>query len=121
MPKPNYAFAKRQREMAKKQKKEAKQRERAAEKTPPKPLPPTLPRHPNPRTEERENGYRHRQDVQRFEGLRPHHPGSRRTRALRALRGDQGAKKLIARARVEYDLVEGTQGATATNIRVMKG
>ena len=35
MPKPNYAFAKRQREMAKKQKKEAKQRERAAEKTPP--------------------------------------------------------------------------------------
>lgn len=30
--KPNYAFAKRQRELAKKQKKEAKQRERAAEK-----------------------------------------------------------------------------------------
>jgi hypothetical protein len=35
MPKPNYAFAKRQRELAKKQKKEAKQRERAAEKAPP--------------------------------------------------------------------------------------
>ena len=34
MPKPNYAFAKRQRELAKKQKKEAKQRERAAEKAP---------------------------------------------------------------------------------------
>jgi len=34
MPKPNYAFAKRQRELAKKQKKEAKQRERAADKTP---------------------------------------------------------------------------------------
>lgn len=34
MPKPNYAFAKRQREMAKKQKKEAKQRERAAERIP---------------------------------------------------------------------------------------
>ena len=32
MPKPNYAFAKRQRELAKKQKKEAKLRERAAEK-----------------------------------------------------------------------------------------
>jgi hypothetical protein len=32
--KPNYAFAKRQRELAKKQKKEAKQRERAADKTP---------------------------------------------------------------------------------------
>ena len=31
MPKPNYAFAKRQRELAKKQKKEAKQRERAAD------------------------------------------------------------------------------------------
>jgi hypothetical protein len=30
MPKPNYAFAKRQRELAKKQKKEAKQREREA-------------------------------------------------------------------------------------------
>jgi len=30
MPNPNYAFAKRQRELAKKQKKEAKQRERAA-------------------------------------------------------------------------------------------
>ena len=34
MPKPNYAFAKRQRELAKKQKKEAKQKERNAEKTP---------------------------------------------------------------------------------------
>ena len=34
MPKPNYAFAKRQRELAKKQKKEAKLRERAAEKAP---------------------------------------------------------------------------------------
>ncbi len=34
MPKPNYAFQKRQRELAKKQKKEAKQRERAAEKNP---------------------------------------------------------------------------------------
>ena len=32
MPKPNYAFAKRQRELAKKQKKEAKLRERAVEK-----------------------------------------------------------------------------------------
>ena len=37
MPKPNYAFAKRQRELAKKQKKEAKQRERDASK--PAPLP----------------------------------------------------------------------------------
>ena len=35
MPKPNYAFAKRQRELAKKQKKEAKQREREASKSPP--------------------------------------------------------------------------------------
>ena len=34
MPKPNYAFQKRQRELAKKQKKEAKLRERAAEKAP---------------------------------------------------------------------------------------
>ena len=34
MPKPNYAFAKRQRELAKKQKKEAKQRERDAAKQP---------------------------------------------------------------------------------------
>ena len=34
MPKPNYAFAKRQRELQKKQKKEAKLRERAAEKAP---------------------------------------------------------------------------------------
>jgi hypothetical protein len=34
MPKPNYAFAKRQRELAKKQKKEAKQRERVADKIP---------------------------------------------------------------------------------------
>jgi hypothetical protein len=34
MPKPNYAFAKRQRELAKKQKKEAKQRERDAAKNP---------------------------------------------------------------------------------------
>jgi hypothetical protein len=34
MPKPNYAFQKRQRELAKKQKKEAKLRERAAEKNP---------------------------------------------------------------------------------------
>jgi hypothetical protein len=39
MPKPNYAFAKRQRELAKKQKKEAKQRERAAEKAPADPMP----------------------------------------------------------------------------------
>ena len=35
MPKPNYAFAKRQRELAKKQKKEAKQKEREAAKAPP--------------------------------------------------------------------------------------
>jgi hypothetical protein len=35
MPKPNYAFAKRQRELAKKQKKEAKQREREAAKSQP--------------------------------------------------------------------------------------
>ena len=35
MPKPNYAFAKRQRELAKKQKKEAKQKERDAAKAPP--------------------------------------------------------------------------------------
>lgn len=35
MPKPNYSFAKRQREMAKKQKKEEKMRQRAAEKAPP--------------------------------------------------------------------------------------
>lgn len=35
MPKPNYAFAKRQRELAKKQKKEAKQREREAAKQQP--------------------------------------------------------------------------------------
>ena len=34
MPKPNYAYAKRQRELAKKQKKEAKQREREAQKAP---------------------------------------------------------------------------------------
>ena len=34
MPKPNYAFAKRQRELAKKQKKEAKLRERGADKIP---------------------------------------------------------------------------------------
>ena len=34
MPKPNYAFQKRQRELAKKQKKEAKQREREAAKLP---------------------------------------------------------------------------------------
>jgi len=40
MPKPNYAFAKRQRELAKKQKKEAKQRERAAEKNPTEATPP---------------------------------------------------------------------------------
>ena len=33
----------------------------------------------------------------------------------------KGAKKLTPRARVEYDLVEGPQGASATNIRVMKG
>ena len=39
MPKPNYAFAKRQREMAKKQKKEAKLRERAADKAPVEPMP----------------------------------------------------------------------------------
>jgi len=35
MAKPNYAFAKRQREMAKKQKKEAKLRERTAANAPP--------------------------------------------------------------------------------------
>jgi len=34
MPKPNYSFAKRQRELAKKQKKEAKQKEREAAKAP---------------------------------------------------------------------------------------
>ena len=34
MPKPNYSFAKRQRELAKKQKKEAKLREKAAAKNP---------------------------------------------------------------------------------------
>jgi hypothetical protein len=39
MPKPNYAFAKRQRELAKKQKKEAKQRERDALKQPAEPAP----------------------------------------------------------------------------------
>ena len=33
----------------------------------------------------------------------------------------KGAKKLTPRARVEYDLVEGAQGATATNIRVLQG
>ena len=33
----------------------------------------------------------------------------------------KGAKKLTPRARVEFDLVDGPQGATATNIRVMKG
>ena len=33
----------------------------------------------------------------------------------------KGAKKLTPRMRVEYDLTEGAQGATATNIRVMKG
>ena len=44
MPKPNYAFAKRQRELAKKQKKEAKQREREAAKAPPvEGTPPTEP------------------------------------------------------------------------------
>jgi hypothetical protein len=44
MPKPNYAFAKRQRELAKKQKKEAKQREREAAKAPPAEVtPPTEP------------------------------------------------------------------------------
>ena len=43
MPKPNYAFAKRQRELAKKQKKEAKMRERAAEKTPADAATPTTP------------------------------------------------------------------------------
>ena len=43
MPKPNYAFAKRQRELAKKQKKEAKLRERAAEKAPAEEAPPTPP------------------------------------------------------------------------------
>ena len=43
MPKPNYAFAKRQREIAKKQKKEAKLRERAAEKAPAEEAPATPP------------------------------------------------------------------------------
>ena len=44
MPKPNYAFAKRQRELAKKEKKEAKQREREAAKAPPpEGTPPTDP------------------------------------------------------------------------------
>jgi hypothetical protein len=41
MPKPNYAFAKRQRELAKKQKKEAKQKERDAAKAPGTDTPPT--------------------------------------------------------------------------------
>jgi hypothetical protein len=40
MPKPNYAFAKRQKELAKKQKKEAKQREKDAAKAPQEPPPP---------------------------------------------------------------------------------
>jgi hypothetical protein len=35
MPKPNYAFQKRQRELAKKQKKEAKQKAKDAERQPP--------------------------------------------------------------------------------------
>ncbi len=39
MAKPNYAFQKRQRELAKKQKKEAKLRQRAAEQAPPEPQP----------------------------------------------------------------------------------
>ena len=44
VPKPNYAFAKRQRELAKKQKKEAKQREReAAAAPPPEETPPADP------------------------------------------------------------------------------
>jgi hypothetical protein len=47
MPKPNYAFAKRQRELQKKQKKEAKQRERDASKAPPKARPPILPLRPH--------------------------------------------------------------------------
>ncbi len=41
MPKPNYAFAKRQRELAKKQKKEAKQKEREAAKAPAAETPPS--------------------------------------------------------------------------------
>lgn len=32
----------------------------------------------------------------------------------------KGAKKLTARARVEYDVTEGPNGATATNIRLLK-
>jgi hypothetical protein len=40
MAKPNYAFAKRQRELAKKQKKEAKKQQRAAAREPQEPVPP---------------------------------------------------------------------------------
>jgi len=43
MAKPNYSFAKRQRELAKKQKKEAKQRERDAAKAPPAAMPADVP------------------------------------------------------------------------------
>jgi hypothetical protein len=48
MPKPNYAFQKRQRELAKKQKKEAKLRERAGDKPLAEPQAPeaTPPPHP---------------------------------------------------------------------------
>ena len=51
MPKPNYAFAKRQREMAKKQKKDAKLRERAAEKAPPEAVQPDAPSTPPPESQ----------------------------------------------------------------------
>lgn len=51
MAKPNYAFAKRQRELAKKQKKEAKQRERAAEKAPADTIPPDAPSAPQPESQ----------------------------------------------------------------------
>ena len=50
MPKPNYAFAKRQRELAKKEKKEAKQREKDAAKAAnetPQPDAPAIPPPPD--------------------------------------------------------------------------
>ena len=48
MVKPNYAFAKRQRELAKKQKKEAKQREKDAAKAPAESGSPDAPAEPKP-------------------------------------------------------------------------
>ena len=51
MPKPNYSFAKRQRELAKKQKKETKQRERDAAKNPSEqPQADSAPQQPEPPT-----------------------------------------------------------------------